>query len=164
MRPEPLVSIPVGVVLARKVIQRANWSLANWEAVSVLVGERFAAGESQRVPLRENDGEVQYLWDGLRVELYRDAAETYWFNLTGTRPSLFIICSEEDGGELTPMAVTADHGESSSAVESDYKAFAVPIPPEIIGQLEEFVMTHFKPEQQRGRKRKREDWFGEEQH
>jgi hypothetical protein len=158
---KPLVSIPVGVVLARKVIQRSGWSLVNWEAVSVLVGERFAAGESQRVPLRESDGEVQYLWDGLRVSFYRDAAETYWFNLTGTRPALFIICSEEDGGELVPVDVTADHSESTSAVESDYKAFAVPIPPEIIGQLEEFVMTHFKPPERR--KRKREDWSGEEQ-
>lgn len=162
MRPKPLLSIPVGVVLARKLIQRSGWSLANWEAVSVLVGERFADGESQRVPLREGDGEVQYLWDGLRVNFYRDAAETYWFNLTGTRPSLFIICSEEDGGELVPIDVTADHEESTSAVESDYKAFAVPIPPEMIGQLEEFVMTHFKPPQRR--KRKREDWSGEEQH
>lgn len=159
---KPLVSIPVGVVLARKVIQRSGWSLVNWEAVSVLVGERFAAGESQRVPLRESDGEVQYLWDGLRVSFYRDAAETYWFNLTGTRPALFIICSEEDGGELVPVDVTADHSESTSAVESDYKAFAVPIPPEIIGQLEEFVMTHFKPPERR--KRKREDWSGEEKH
>lgn len=159
MRPKPQLSIPVGVVLARKLIQRSGWSLVNWEGAAVLVGERFAAGESRRVPLRESDGATQYLWDGLRLELYRDAAETYWFNLTGVRPSLFIICSEDEHGELEPVDVTADHAESTSAVESDYKAFAVPIPPEVIGQIEEFVMTHFKP--QSGRKRKRKDWTGE---
>ncbi|NHA15952.1 DUF3305 domain-containing protein [Thioalkalivibrio sp. XN279] len=159
MRPKPQLSIPVGAVLARKVIQRAGWSLANWEGVAVLAGERFAAGESRCVPLREIEGATQYLWDGLRLDLYRDAAETYWFNLTGTRPSLFIICSEEDG-ELQPVAVTADHDESTSAVEADYKVFAVPVPAEIIGQLEEFVMTHFKPKERK--KRRREDWGGEE--
>jgi hypothetical protein len=161
MRPKPQLSIPVGVLLARKVVQRSGWSLAHWEGVAVLVGERFAAGESKRVPLRESDGVTQYLWDGLRLELYRDAAETYWFNLTGTQPSLFIICSEEEG-ELQPVTVTADHDESTSAVEADYKVFAVPIPAEIIGQLEEFVMTHFKPKERK--KRRREDWSGEEQH
>ena len=159
MRPKPQLSIPVGAVLARKVVQRSGWSLVNWEGVAVLVGERFAAGESRRVPMRENEGATQYLWDGLCLELYRDAAETYWFNLTGTRPSLFIICSEEEG-ELRPTSVTADHDESTSAVEADYKVFAVPIPAEIIGQLEEFVMTHFKPKERK--KRRREDWSGEE--
>lgn len=161
MRPKPQLSIPVGVVLARKVIQRAGWSLVNWEGVAVLTGERFAAGGSRRVPLRESDGATQYLWDGLCLELYRDAAETYWFNLTGSRPSLFIVSSEEDG-ELQPVAVTADHDESTSAVEADYKVFAVPIPPEVIGQLEEFVMTYFKPKERK--KRRREQWGGEEQH
>jgi len=162
MRPKPKLSIPVGTVLARKVVQRSGWSLVNWEGVAVLVGERFSAGESQRVPLRESEGATQYLWDGLCLELYRDAAETYWFNLTGTRPSLFIVCSEEEG-ELRPVAVTADHDESTSAVEADYKVFAVPIPAEIIGQLEEFVMTYFKPKE-RKKKRRREDWSGEERH
>lgn len=159
MRPEPQLSIPVGVVLARKLIQRSGWNLVNWEGVAVLVGERFAAGESRRAPLRESEGAAQYLWDGLRLQLYRDAAETYWFNLTGVRPSLFIVCSEDEHGELEPIEVTADHADSASAVESDYKVFAVPIPPEVIGQLEEFVMTHFKPQPRQ--KRRREDWGGE---
>lgn len=160
MRPKPQLSIPVGVVLARKVVQRSGWSLVNWEGVAVLVGERFAAGEIRRAPLGESDGGTQYMWDGLCLQLYRDAAETYWFNLTGTRPSLFIVCSEE-GGELQPVTVTADHDESTSAVEADYKVFAVPIPAEIIGPLEEFVMTHFKPRERK--KRRREGWSGEEQ-
>jgi hypothetical protein len=151
-----LVSIPVGVVLARKLVQRAGWSLPSWEAVSVLVGERFAAGEARRQPLREIDGVTHYLWDGFELGLYRDAAETYWYNLTGVRPSLYVICHELHGGELEPTEVTADHADATSAVETDCKSFAVPIPPEVIGQIEEFVMTHFKPEPRH--KRKRENW------
>lgn len=161
MRMQPLVSIPVAAVLARKEISRARWSLVNWEPVAVLAGERFAAGSSRRELLHEGDGAARYLWDGLRLELYRDAAETYWFNLTGASPALFIICSEDGSHELTPVAVTADHAESTSAVEADCKVFAVPIPPEILGQIEEFVMTHFKPDPPR--KRRRKDWSGEEQ-
>lgn len=156
MRMQPLVSIPVAAVLARKQISRAGWSLANWEGVAVLAGERFAAGNAQRELLQEGERGTQYLWDGLRLELYRDAAETYWFNLTGTRPSLFIICQEHEGGELVPVTVTADHADSTSAVEADCKVFAVPIPAEVLRQLEEFVMTHFKPEPPR--KRRRQEW------
>jgi len=153
MRLQPLVNIPVAVVLARKEISRSGWKILNWEGVAVLAGERFAAGETRRQLLSEADGVAQYLWDGLRLELYRDAAETYWFNLTATEPSLFIICSEEEGGELLPIAVTADHDQSTSATEADCKVFAVPIPAEVIPQLEEFVMTHFKPPKRRKRRR-----------
>lgn len=162
MRMQPLVSIPVAVVLSRKEISRSGWSLANWEGVAVLAGERFAAGTVRRERLNEDEKGVQYLWDGLRLELFRDAAETYWFNLTGTRPSLFIICQEHDGGELVPVSVTADHADSTSAVEADCKVFAVPIPDEVLAQLEEFVMTHFKPEPPR--KRRRQEWSEEEPH
>ena len=163
MRPTPLVSIPVAVVLARKEISRSGWKMVSWEGEAVLAGERFAAGEARRLSMGEAGGKHRYMWDGLRLELYRDAAETYWYNLTGARPSLFIICSEEPGDDLLPVGVTADHDESTSAEEADYKVFAVPVPPEVIGRIEEFVMTHFKPEE-RKRKRKRENWSGEEQH
>ncbi|HUG97601.1 MAG TPA: DUF3305 domain-containing protein [Gammaproteobacteria bacterium] len=161
MRMQPLVSIPVAAVLARKEISRSGWKLVNWEGVAVLVGERFAAGSTRGQLLHEGDGAAQYLWDGLRLELYRDAAETYWFNLTASRPALFIICSEDGSNELTPVTVTADHAESTSAVEADCKVFAVPIPPEILGRMEEFVMSHFKPAPPR--KRRRQDWSGEGQ-
>jgi hypothetical protein len=161
MSVQPLVSIPLGAVLLRKEISRSGWALVHWEGVAVLAGERFSAGQSRRELLHSGENGAQYLWDGLRLELYRDAAETYWFNLTGGKPSLFIVCSEEEGGELLPILVTADHDQSTSAVEADYKVFAVPIPPEVLPQIEEFVMTHFKPEPKR--KRRREDWSDEGQ-
>lgn len=157
---QPLVSIPVAAVLARKEISRSGWSLANWEGVAVLAGERFAAGKVRGERLNEDENGAQYMWDGLHLELFRDAAETYWFNLTGTCPSLFIICQEHEGGELVPVSVTADHADSTSAVEADCKVFAVPIPDDVLAQLEEFVMTHFKPEPPR--KRRRTEWSEEE--
>ena len=160
MRMQPLVSIPVAAILARKQISRSGWSIVNWDGVAVLAGERFAAGTARRQSLHEDQRGAHYLWDGLRLELYRDAAETYWFNLTGTRPSLFIICQEQEGGEIVPVSVTADHADSTSAVEADCKVFAVPIPAEVLPQLEEFVMTHFKPEAPR--KRRRQEWSEEE--
>lgn len=153
---QPLVTIPVAAILSRKEVSRSGWSLASWEGVAVLAGERFAAGSAQRERLQETERGTQYLWDGLRLELFRDAAETYWFNLTGTRPSLFIICQEHEGGELIPVTVTADHADSTSAVEADCKVFAVPIPADVLPRLEEFVMTHFKPEPPR--KRRRREW------
>jgi hypothetical protein len=161
MRIQGLVELPVAAVLLRREISRSGWTRVHWEGVAVLEGERFAAGLARRELLHSGPEGDQYLWDGLRLELYRDAAETYWFNLTGAKPSLFIICSEEEGGELLPVSVTADHDQSTSAVEADYKVFSVPIPAAVLAQIEEFVMTHFKPEVRR--KRKREDWSDEGQ-
>ena len=34
----------------------------------------------------------------LALELYRDAAASYWANLTGSHPALYVLCSEDEQG------------------------------------------------------------------
>jgi hypothetical protein len=146
----------VAVIMQRARVQRGPWSVPNWSAVSVVAGKHLAGGGARCTPIREDEEQAQYLWSGLALELYRDEAEAYWYNLTSKNPSLFVICHEAPDGELTPFRVTADRDAASVCLESDDQVFAVPVPPEIYRSLEQFVVNHYVPQERR--KRKRKNW------
>jgi hypothetical protein len=152
----PLESFPVAVTMVRKLIRRSGWALPSWEATGVVTGPQFAGEQRSRELVRESGDVQHFLFRGLSVQLYRDAAEVYWFNLVAERPSLFVVCLKEDGEELVPVRVTADSGEAQAAVETNGAAFAVAIPPEIHEALERVVVAHYRPEPPR--KRKQHDW------
>jgi hypothetical protein len=157
----PRVSLPVAVVMARREVAGKRWRVPSWQVVGVVSGAELSVQQARGAPIHSGDGEEQFLWGGLRVELYRDAAASYWANLTAPHPSLFVLCSEDDQGRLVPKAVTADQDEASSGVEVDDRVFSAPIPPEVYQHLEAFVIEHHAPEEKR--KRKRSDWSAHEE-
>lgn len=159
MSATPVATFPVAILMARKVIRRSGWSLPSWEALGVVAGEQFADDKRSKQLVHETDDVQHFMYRGFTLHLYRDAAETYWWNLTAERPSLFVICLKEAGEELVPNMVTADHELAQAAVEKDGAAFAVPIPAEIHNELEQVVMTYYRPEP--ARKRKQHRWSGE---
>lgn len=146
--------IPVAVVLEKKIVRGKGWSVPEWNLVGVLGGEHGANDASEPVLVRD-DGD-QYLWRGYRLNLYLDSCESYWHNLTGELPSLFVICTETQSGELQPMIVTADGLEASASTEGDDKVFRAPIPPEIYLRIEKFVVDNYVPRERK--KRKRRNW------
>ena len=152
----PRVSLPVAVVMARKTVAGKAWNVPSWRVVGVVSGATLPGREAQGTLLRSDDGEAQFLWGGLKVDLFRDAAASYWANLTGTQPALFILCSEDADGRMVPRAVTADQDEACSAVEVDDRVFSAPMPPEVYQHVEAFVIAHHVPEEKQ--KRKRTDW------
>lgn len=152
----PRLSIPVAVIMGRRMVARSGWRVPSWRVVGVVAGEHVPGREAQAVPAHVDGDEEQFLWGGLRLELYRDAAESYWSNLVGRQPSLFVLCVESEGGGLQPEWVTADPNEAGSGVEGNDRVFAAAIPPEVYQQLERFVVEHHMPQEKR--KRKRTDW------
>jgi hypothetical protein len=161
MSATPLASFPVAVLMARKMIRRSAWALPSWEALGVFCGEQFKDAQPD-ISVVHEEGDLQHImYRGLTVELYRDAAETYWWNLTAERPSLFVICDREAGEELVPRMVTADHEAAQAAVEREAVAYAVPIPPEIHAAIETVVLEHYRPEAPR--KRKQHQWRKEDE-
>jgi len=152
----PRVSLPVAVVMARKTVRGKGWNVPSWRVVGVVSGADLPGREAQGTPLRSDASEDQFLWGGLVLELFRDAAASYWANLTGSHPALFVLCSEDAEGRMVPRAVTADQDEACSAVEVDDRVFSAPMPPEVYQHLEAFVVAHHVPEEKL--KRKRTDW------
>ena len=142
--------------MQRARVQRGPWSVPSWSAVSVVAGKHLSGEDAGCTPIREDEDEAQYLWSGLPLELYRDEAEAYWYNLTSEKPSLFVICHESPDGELTPFRVTADRDAASVCLESEDQVFSVPVPPEIYQSLEQFVVQHYVPKERK--KRKRKNW------
>lgn len=130
--------------------------MPSWRAVSVVAGDHLVGKGAGQTPIHEDDDLSQYLWSGFSLELYRDLAEDYWYNLTSESPSLFVICHESPDGKLTPFRVTADGDSASGCLESDDQVFAVPIPPEIYQHLEKFIVANYVPSERK--KRKRENW------
>jgi hypothetical protein len=138
----PRFSVPVAVIMGRRMVSRSGW--------------RVPGRDSRAVSVHRTEDEEHFLWGGLQLELYRDATEAYWSNLMGQQPSLFVLCAETEDGGLEPQSVTADMHEASSGTEGEDLVFAAPIPPEVYQQLERFVVEHHRPEEKR--KRKRTDW------
>lgn len=97
----------------------------------------------------------QFLWTGFAINLHTDAAESYYFNLMGEKPSVFVV-SRLEHGRLQPFLVTCSYDEADAYMEVDESVSAVAMPPEIYRWCEAFVLAHYVPEKKR--KRKRDDW------
>ncbi len=148
-------AIPVAVIMSRRMTTHRGWAYPDWQLVGVVAGA-IADTDQGRQQVHEEDGVEQFVWPGFVLSFFKDSAESYWYNLVGRNPSLFVVCRENDDGELEPCAVSADHDEAGAHMEADDAVFATPMPPEIHQRLERYVMDHYKPEEPR--KRRREDW------
>jgi hypothetical protein len=148
------VSLPVAVVMGRRIVTGKRWQVPSWHVVGVVSGAELPAQQARGTPIHSDGDEEHFLWGGFRLELYRDAAGSYWANLTGTQPSLFVLCNEDEDGRLSPKSVTADQDEASSGVEVGDRVFSAAIPPDVYQYLEAFVIEHHAPEEKHQRKRK----------
>ena len=159
-RPETQVTtreFPVSVVIERRVVHGSKWTSDYWCASNVIAGQVFASGEDEMKVLSSNSESTQYLWDGYCLELHKDDAESYYFNIHGDQPSVFVVCEElEDEEGIKPLLVTVSTGESASYDEVNEQVYAVHMPPEIYIWLEHYVIENYVPTQIK--KRKRKNW------
>lgn len=147
---------PVSVIMEREQIQHRSWTVPRWRLVGVVAGQHIEDQHPGATVVHDDHGREQLLWTGFRVRLYRDSAESYWYNLVGRTPSLFLICRQDPEGDLIPFMVTANYDEAGAHLEADDEVFSAPIPPEVHDWLERYVMAHYRPEPPK--KRKRKDW------
>jgi len=156
MTATPRLSLPVAVILGRRTVARSGWSVPSWRVVGVVAGDNLPGRDAQAEPVHSGDDEEHLLWGGLSLDLYRDASESYWSNLMGKQPVLFVLCVDQEDGSLKPLSVTADMHEASSANEGNDRVFSAPMPPEVYLHVERFVIEHHVPQERQ--KRKRTDW------
>ncbi|NIM29369.1 MAG: DUF3305 domain-containing protein [Gammaproteobacteria bacterium] len=158
--------IPVTVVVECRQARVGQWVQDQWQAMAVVAGEEVMADASSATLLHEDAECRRYLWSGLELKLYKDACESYWYNLMSGKPYLFVVCyvdEDEDGDErLVPALVTADQQEASGHMETDDHVFSVPMPEQVHEWLERFVVAHYVPAQKK--KRKRREWAKESEY
>jgi hypothetical protein len=150
---------PVSVIVERRQVQHGRWTLPRWEAVGVVAAESGTGAERQKTLIHSDEKSEQYLWTGLSIELFKDGAESYWYNLLAKSPSLYVVCEESEEAEIAPFLVIADPAEANMHAEADDLVCAVPMPPEINQWLERFVIDNYVPREKKRRKRK--NWMEE---
>lgn len=147
--------------MTRRPVGSGLWATTQNQASAVLAGEHTVAGQGG-APVAMTSEQEQWLWPGFFVCLYRDSAESYWYNVVGQQPSLFVICRPDEDGELQPHVVSANYDEAGAYMEADDTVFSVPMPPEVFRWLEAFVQEYYRP--QPSGKRKRKDWMQESEY
>jgi hypothetical protein len=149
-------SFAVSVLVEYRETQDNRWEEGRWQVAGVVAGSAQGEGDGQARPLHAAGEGRQYLCSGLRLQLHRDDAESYYFNLVSDRPSVFVICSQEAGEPPRPIIATLSYGEATSYMETDELVESVAMPAELYRWAERFVLEHYVPEKRR--KRKRDNW------
>ena len=154
---------PVSVIIERRSYPDKAWMVDSWSAIGVLPVETQATSVSCSSIYQSEDSE-QFLYEGYCIELFQDDAESYYANLTGRNPGVFVICEheededgdEEEGGTFRPLLVTLSYDEMASYIEVDTPVFDLPIPPPVYDWVEEWVLDNYQPEKKH--KRARQKW------
>lgn len=148
---------PVSVVMERRPRQRSQWQFIEWKAAGVLTGAEHVSTTPGRSVIHEDEESRRVLWTGFMVRLVKDGAESYWSNLMGEQPSLFVVCRRDEGSdEPEPFMVTVNYDDIIGYQEVDDDVYRLPMPPDIHQWVERYVVNNYIPRQTK--KRKRADW------
>jgi Protein of unknown function (DUF3305) len=152
--------MPISVVIERRA-SNSQWDDHQWRPIGVLP---HAALEHGKV-LAEGDGWAQYQAGTLHLELFRGETEGYLTNLSQNPPVVFVILrpnEEGEGLEFEPFLATVCPYEAMGyTAGGDEIVEGVPMPPEIMTWLREFVAHHHVDQPFLKRKNKRhQDEYG----
>jgi len=151
----PLLSIPVGVVVARRKAA-SPWIDYTWAPVAVLHG----VPETEAWTVLRDEGETTTFYaGGATVDLYRSETTYYRDNLASGTPSLWVImASRESDPPYQLVTVTADPAEGEGFAESAANLVEqVPMPQSMQEIVAAFVAEHHVERPFFKRKRDRQD-------
>ena len=157
--------MPITVLLERRASDHA-WQDHVWRPLGVL---SRIAGEPGQV-LASGEGWSQYYGGNLDIELFRGETDGYRTNLSQAAPLVYVVLrrgADAESLEFEPFLATVCPYEAMSYSEgNDDLVEGVPMPPEIMEWLREFVALHHvdRPFVKRKNKRHREDEGGRRPH
>ena len=139
---------PAAVIMARVAIVN-RWANVRWEADGV-VRDSADPGALSRV-IGQTDTRTQTLYPGYVIRLHRDEAEGYHYNITSPEPKVFVLWRMEDDVAL-PKFLSVSYHEGSRWLDSGDNVDGVPLPPELVPWMAEFVALYYQPEEKKPRK------------
>ena len=147
-------SIRLAVVMQKRVLQN-RWQSEVWEPLAVLAGVEHEA-EGPRM-IRDDGVASQWLFPGMEMRLHRDEAEGYYLNVSTEAPKVFIMWRlDEESGDTpmlaVPQFVTASYNEAGRMMDGGERVDTVPMPPELVAWVGEFVEQHYRPEPKKRRR------------
>ncbi len=134
--------MPVSVVLERRA-SKSQWQDYSWAPIGVTPRVQLPAG----VLMTEGQDFAQYHGGALDLELFRGETEGYLNNLSQTPPVVYVVLrrSEEPGDlEFEPFLATICPYEAMGYTENDDDLVVegVPMSPEVLAWVQEFVAVH----------------------
>ena len=146
----------VSVLMERRKVSGNRWIDESWKAVGVTVGGTETGEEVGPIKVVDGADASQFLWSGLKVELFRDEAESYYHNLMVGTPGCYVVARTREDGMPEPVLVTLSFDAGQAYLEGDETVYNVPLPPELYRATEAFVLAHYVPVKKK--KRKLENW------
>lgn len=135
-------SIDVGVVIERRAIDNP-WQEYEFSPVAVIVGAPPKDAHEEWQELRRGDDWVHFHAGTLPLELFAGETEGYKKNLSEEQPSVYIVLNpgeEADEPEVMPFLATACPYEAESYSEDTEQIVeGVPMPPEVVAWVLEFI-------------------------
>jgi hypothetical protein len=134
-----LARIPVGVVVERHKA-RSAWADFLWRPVAVFAGKPSAAPWT---PL-DTEAETALFYAGEAViELHRTETTNYRDNLASGAPALWVALRPASERPYELSAVTADPAEGEAFTDAGSNLVeAVPMPPDIVRAVAQFIAEH----------------------
>lgn len=154
----PADSMRVSVIVGREPVTNNRWVTERWRVIGVVASATPKAGSKERTMIYSGADGTHYLWPGFEVRLYPHDTESYYRNLLGQSPSLYVVCQIDEDGELIPVEVSADYVEAGARREAGDELEAVNMPPEVYRWVEAYVVQNYQPEEPK-LKRKRPDAY-----
>jgi Protein of unknown function (DUF3305) len=152
-RPTSHPTTRLAIVMERRAINN-RWQPYQWQAAGALPDTEVSGSAPQTIV--NHDGLLQRLYPGMEVSLYRDEAEGYFLNLTSPAPKIFVMWRLNDEAlgtesEAEPFMLTLSYNEAARWMDAQEKVEGVPMLPELLPGLAEFVELHYKPEPKKQR-------------
>ncbi len=139
-RPQPLVTIPIGVVVERRK-SKSVWSDFVWRPIAVLPGLPDAA------PWTALGGTVDctnFYAGAAELELYRASAPGYSDNLASGAPQVWVALQPTDGEppyEIAAVTAEPSEGEAFNDTATNLVE-AVPMPEPVCAAVSAFIAEH----------------------
>ena len=150
-------AFPVSIIVGFQSTCDNRWKNGYWKVTGLVAGGSAEGAGVHRQSLHAASEGTQYLWTGLSVELHKDDAESYYFNIISDTPRVFVICNQQENAEpLKPFIATLSYDEAASYMEADEVVESVAMPAELYRWVERYVLENYLPEKKK--KRKRDNW------
>jgi Protein of unknown function (DUF3305) len=146
----------LSVITAREPVANNPWIAERWRVVGVVVAAPSDGAVTGPTTIYSGTDGTHFLWSGFELRLYPHESESYYRNLLGQIPSIYVVYQLDETGELIPVETSADYVEAAARRESGDELEAVPMPSDVHRWVEAFVLKHYVPEEPK-MKRKRPD-------
>ena len=146
-------------VAFRKRPVASRWADFEWDTASISVSDELQVAQAGPVEITVNT-ELQWRWDGERIELHPSEGEGYWLNLNSPQPCIFVMWRLEEPEVVPrPVVVTVSYNEAGRMLDAGDHVDNVPMPESLRAALTSYTAAHYKPESRK--KVKRNDPFVE---